>query len=419
MITLIEALNYRCLEDVRVRLAPFHVLVGPNASGKSTLMDVVEFLGDLVDDGLDEALAKRVPEDPKELLFQRRGERMELAVEAEIPDGLRKKTLRPELDSVRYEIAVGLDESGHRFEFKAEGLLLKKRSPQESRQSALFPAAPTPRASLLSNTRKKDNKLIIDKVPGGNDNFYSECQPRAKRWAPSFRLGTRKSALGNLVQDESQFPVGIWFSNLLTTEIRKISLDSLAIKKPSPPVKARTFLADGSNLPWAVHRLRKQAPKRFEGWIENLQTVLPDLRTIKTLIRAEDRHCYMVFEYENKTSVPSWLVSDGTLRLAALTLPAWLSEHRGIYLIEGPENGIHPKAISAIDDPLSSVYNAQVLMATHSPVLLNANRLEDILCFARNDKGATDIVAGNEHPNLRQWTGEVDLGTLLAAGVMG
>ncbi len=48
MIRRIQALNYRCLRHVDVALDPFHVLVGPNASGKSTLFDVVTFLGDMV-----------------------------------------------------------------------------------------------------------------------------------------------------------------------------------------------------------------------------------------------------------------------------------------------------------------------------------------------------------------------------------
>ena len=58
MITLIEALNYRCLRYVSRPLGPFHVLVGPNASGKSTFLDVVDFLQDLVSEGLDEALSR-------------------------------------------------------------------------------------------------------------------------------------------------------------------------------------------------------------------------------------------------------------------------------------------------------------------------------------------------------------------------
>ena len=48
MICRIQALNFRCLRYADVRLDRFHVLVAPNASGKSTPFDVVAFLGDLV-----------------------------------------------------------------------------------------------------------------------------------------------------------------------------------------------------------------------------------------------------------------------------------------------------------------------------------------------------------------------------------
>lgn len=35
-----------------------------------------------------------------------------------------------------------------------------------------------------------------------------------------------------------------------------------------------------------------------------------------------------------------------------------------------------------------------------------------------NKDGATEVLKGHEHPRLREWKGEVDLGTLFAAGVL-
>ena len=43
-VTRIEALGFRSLRYVSQRLGPFHVLVGPNASGKSAFLDVLAFL---------------------------------------------------------------------------------------------------------------------------------------------------------------------------------------------------------------------------------------------------------------------------------------------------------------------------------------------------------------------------------------
>lgn len=87
MITLVEALNYRCLRYVQRPLKSFHVLVGPNASGKITFMDVVGFLSDILLYGLDGAISRQTS-NPIELLFQHHGTQFELAIEATIPEHL-------------------------------------------------------------------------------------------------------------------------------------------------------------------------------------------------------------------------------------------------------------------------------------------------------------------------------------------
>lgn len=150
-----------------------------------------------------------------------------------------------------------------------------------------------------------------------------------------------------------------------------------------------------------------------------MKTALPDLEDIKTILRDEDRHRYLVVCYRGGLNVPSWMVSDGTLRLLALTLPAYLHDFRGVYLIEEPENGIHPRAVETVYQSLSSVYNAQILLATHSPVILSLADVDHVLCFAKTNENSTDIVIGSQHPSLREWTGETNLGVLFAGGVLG
>jgi predicted ATPase len=125
-----------------------------------------------------------------------------------------------------------------------------------------------------------------------------------------------------------------------------------------------------------------------------------------------------VLRYSSGLQAPSWLVSDGSLRLLALTLLAYLPDLSGLYLIEEPENGIHPQAIEIVFQSLSSVYGAQILLATHSPVVASMADLGQILCFARTAEGATDLVSGSGHPRLIDWKGSVDVGTLLAAGIL-
>ena len=107
------------------------------------------------------------------------------------------------------------------------------------------------------------------------------------------------------------------------------------------------------------------------------------------------------------------------LRLLALTVLAYLPDLDGTFLIEEPENGIHPRAIETAIQSLSSIYSGQVLLATHSPVALNMVDVGDVLCFGKDAAGATDVVSGSDHPALRDWKrGEPDLGTLFAAGIL-
>ncbi|MBI3468591.1 MAG: ATP-binding protein [Planctomycetes bacterium] len=419
MIRLIETLNFRCLRYVCQPLGPLHVLVGPNASGKTTFLDIVAFLGRLVSDGLEAAVKERT-ETFQDLVWGRSGNHFELAVEAAIPEDRRGRLAEPIHDTVRYEVQLGIDAETKEVALLAEKAILKTARQPAHKQRA-FPSFPvdSPR-TILSPKGMKAIRTVVSKVPDGNDNYYSEAYlTPGKGWVVAWRLGPRKSALGNLPEDESKFPATTWLKGLLTEGVQSVILNSQLMRKPSPPGQVRGFKPDGSNLPWVVDHLEKTAPERFRDWIAHLQTALPDLDGIRTVERPEDRHRYLVIRYRGGLEVPSWTASDGTLRLLALTLPAYLPGFRGVYLIEEPENGIHPRAVEAMFQSLSSVYEAQILMATHSPIILSLAKADQVLCFAKTAEGATDVVLGSQHPVLRDWRGEPNLSVLFAGGVLG
>lgn len=414
----IEALNYRSLHYVDQTLGRFHLLVGPNASGKSTFLDVIRFLSDVIQpSGVEGAIQKRTP-NWKDLVWMQQSDAFELAVEVAIPNNKRELLKNPEWNMIRYQLQIGQSDPNEPVGIQAETLLIKQVEEKSNKPQmrSLFPHLKDIPQTLQEPTGKRGQKTLVNKVAGGNDNFYDET---GSGWDHAFKLGSQRSALANLPEDETKFPVATWFKRTLIDSITFLHLDSEEMRRPSAPGKGTTFRPDGSNLPWVVKNLKEKHPDKFDSWVKHIQTSLPDIKQIETIVRPEDMHCYLRVHYKTDLPVPSWGLSDGTLRMFALTLLPYLPNISGTYLIEEPENGIHPRAVETIYESISSVYAAQVLVATHSPVVISVANLDELLCLARDTTGATDIVQGIEHPQLRHWQHQTDLGTLFAAGVLG
>jgi predicted ATPase len=418
MFSLVEARNYRCLRYIRQPMQRFHALIGPNASGKSTYLDVVRFLGDLVQPGGVDAAVDRRTQNWHDLVWMGEDDHFEFAVEARIPEEKRKVLENPQWNQCRYEVRIG-ETASSEVGIQEETLLLKQESSDgeaQRREPSLFPerdrAIPE---SVCKEKGTAGSKTVVSKTEDGNDNFYDET---GSGWDHAFRLGPKRAALANVPEDPSKFVVSTWFKRMLVDGIEFLRLDSEAMRRPSPPGKGTSFRADGSNLPWVIKHLREEYPEQLQRWVQHIQTSLSDVVDVETQIREEDRHCYLRVQYKSGVTVPSWGLSDGTLRMFALTLLPYLPDLDGPVLIEEPENGIHPPAVETVYESLSSVYDSQVLVATHSPVFLSCAEPEHMLCFALDEEGKTDVVLGSDHPRLREWQHETDLGTLFAGGVL-
>ena len=420
MISCIEALNYKCLRYVKQAVQPLQVLVGPNASGKSTFLDVVAFLGDMLRSGPEgpEAPVRTRGRSVRELAWRYEDDRFSFAVELRLPQSIRERNKAYEF--CRYEVQIGVHpEEG--VGILGETLWLKRNwaNAGEPVQASLFPAEPQPPRALVwpagKHTPAGWRKVVWKSPDLRNDYFRAETTG----WNAPFRSGPHRAALANLPEDTERFPAATWARTVLTRRVQVLGLNSLRMRQPCPPDSPITFRADGSNLPMVVRELGNRDPRRFHAWVEHVQSVLEGLQEIEVKERESDRHLYLAVRFGAGLTVPSWLLSDGTLRLLALTLVAYLDVPDAVYLIEEPENGLHPRTLEAVFQSLSSVYEGQVLLATHSALLLALAKPADMLCFALAPSGAADIVSGERHPRLRDWRGEVDLGVLFAGGVLG
>ena len=395
MIRRIQALDYRCLRYADIPLGERQVLVGPNGVGKSTLIGILAFLRDFVRHGPLAAVEERAGEF-RDLVWGRSEDSpgFELAVEFELPAECRER-LPPERDyrTYRYEIALRAGDGG--VEIHAErGILAPLPRTDGGEQPFLFPDLPEPPATILAPPRPGAH-TVLSKSPGGRDRFYKEQDP-VKGWVTEVALGPHRSALGGLPESPETLPASTAIKRILETGITRLRPDAAAMKRPSPPgLPADALLGDASNLPWVVRRLHDRHREEFASWLTSLRGAVPGLTDIRFARRTADRYGYLVLRYGNGLDAPSWIVSDGTLRLLALTLPAFLPAGGRIYLVEEPEHGLHPDALGTLHAALTALPGTQLLATTHSPALQALFRADEVFLMGRREDGAVTVASGD------------------------
>ena len=420
MIGLVEVKGYKCLRYIRQPLGRFHVLVGPNASGKSTFLDTLLFVRDLVRDDVESAVRAR-GRSVRELVWKGEGDAFEIALEFRAHGQVHVGPVGHRYDALRYELRVRGAVNGIHLDVENLWLVSDAARPGRERKEAqaqFFPWEREVPASVVIAPGKhapKGWRKVMSRGKEGRVYVRSE----RTQWNIGLRPVAGRSGLTVIPDEEERFPAAVWLRRLLTESIQFLMLDSRAMRAPVPPDAPETYQPTGANLAKVVEGLQKNHPDRFRDWLRHVQTVLEDIEQITIRERPEDRFRYLVTRMRGGYEVPSWLLSDGTLRFLALTVLPYLPHAEGVYFVEEPENGIHPRALEALYQSLSSVYDGQVLCATHSAVLLNVAKLPELLCFARTENGGTSTVQGDKHPALKEWRKEVPLGDLLASGVLG
>ncbi len=231
MIRRIEALNYRCLRYVSQDVAPFQILVGANASGKSTFLDVVQFLSDLLSEGLDRAVERRTTH-LSDLCWRHRAGGFQLAVEMAIPDELRAPPAQRGYDACRYEVHVGSLESSGEGAILAEQLRLLRPRPVVAHGPTQSESAEVRPSTILTGQRRP-GRYVTKKTKDGKHSFQPETEAeKRKRWSQSYTLGPKNSALAFLPEDVTEFPVAVWFKRALRDAVHSVALNTVAMREP-------------------------------------------------------------------------------------------------------------------------------------------------------------------------------------------
>ena len=397
MITSFRLVNFKNFADETLRVGPFTVIVGANASGKSNIRDAFRFLCGI---GTGFTLAEIIGGKSRSDWEPIRGaaneiirfgqERFSIEVEMNLDDG-----------SAHYMIEVGPDErnpgelqikkeklivgSETIFTAHSDGEHLRVRGAWDREQEEIF----------LESNRAVLRQLTIPPIP---------IEPMSKQ------------AFYELLPKIAE----VCF---ILFEMRFLELSPDRMREPS--LSGMDMLGDfGENLPTVLEEICTD-PKRREiltSWVHELTPM--DVEDFE-FPRDPNGRVYLLLCETNGRKVSADSASDGTLRFLAM-LAALLSEKpRDLYFFEEIDTGIHPARLHLLMDLIerqTAKQGIQVITTTHAPDLLtfvNDSTFENMSVVCRLEDSSDAIIRRvAELPNARELRKSQGLGRLLTEGWM-
>ena len=147
----------------------------------------------------------------------------------------------------------------------------------------------------------------------------------------------------------------------------------------------------GGNLAAVLHRLEEEDVKRFDLICQHVTRVLP----VFDRFQVDESYGKVALRWKASGTDKTFgahLTSDGSLRFFALVtllnLPSEMLPD--VLLLDEPELGLHPAAIALVGGMIKSLaMDRQIIVATQSPLLVDAFDLEDIVVLELRDGRTT------------------------------
>ena len=319
-ITHVTAHNWRNFKNLDFAVADRLLIVGPNAAGKSNLLDLFRFLGDISrkGGGLAAALEARGGLSRARCLFARNNHKGELAIMVDLRDGE---------DEWRYELAIKGKKGGHNHPIVVREIVTRNGSELLSRPDA--------------NDDRDPDQLTQTHLEQISAN--QEFRPIAEYFA--------KANYFHLVPQMIRYPQA---------------------GGASPRAFGSSMIADMNATPV---RTRQAWFRRIE---KALQSAVPGFETLRLEVdKAGQPH--LIAGYRNWRRNPSEQnetdFSDGTLRLIGLLWTIISSPaNGGVLLLEEPELSLNAAVVQKLASLLAMAQRGtsmQVILSTHSPELLD------------------------------------------------
>jgi predicted ATPase len=335
--------NWKNFAQVDIQIADRLFLVGPNASGKSNLLDVFRFLRDLASSGggFQEAVSRRGGVSAIRCLAARRYPDIEVHVELEEGDGSAKWT---------YELAFNQDQQ---------------------------------RRSLLRKER----------VLSGNRELLA--RPNDDDAADPARL--TQTFLEQVKVNREFREMATFFAS-----IRYLHIVPQLVREPDRSVGRMNDPFGGDFLEQVAKTPEKTQKARLRRIQEALRVAVPQLQEVE-LWRDARGTPHLRGKYQHWRPQGAWQTeeqfSDGTLRLMGLL---WVTmDKEGPLLLEEPELSLHPEIVRVLPQMFARVQRRtgrQIFLSTHSPDLLRDEGigLDEVLLLIPGSEGTQVKPAGSQ-----------------------
>lgn len=398
MIHSVEIQGYRLLDDFKADLGSLTVVIGANATGKSTLLECLKLvsqcaefpLGEVNDwhGGLMSILNASSP------IFQL-GWRITFTKPKDNPfwagapfDANRKFV---------YEVGVRAD---HYFGPVPVFEVLRTAEPFEGHDQPFKYLDSSGTRSMIFDRQKKKLVPFDDAIPEDVDARKPDGSLKPGNGVPGPPFQSSGQTVGlRLAQMRffNEYPELSWIrlllSNFRTYPGFDVSKHSGLRTRPAD-VKRETYLhSTGENLGTVLHELLTRHDYRAYAddlrdflrsaypWFEEVNVETAYGVTGKVVVRVREKGAYRAMELSD--------LSDGMVRFLCLAAAMLNPLPPILIVLDEPEVGLHPRLLPIVADMIKlASERTQVLVTTHSPDLLNCFDLDDIAVMTRQESRA-------------------------------
>jgi len=375
-LTYLRIKNYRALRDVEFRdLTPLTVLIGPNGSGKSTVLDALDFLAEAVRGNLQAAWEKR--------------------------DRFRGMRTRGSEGSIEFEVEITTDLLSFPIQYK---LIISEKDTQKLAVSEELKRA----NELLMSSSPSSNGYVKVEIPATSELESSRDYQDDK---PDWRATGQILVESDGGSDKSVLPFLTALSTLVKRELtlvrntissyRLCHLTHDHLKGYSDAGPRERLSPNGDNLPNVLYYLHERHPETLANITAQLRRWVPQLADIITEITSDERLLLRFKDGPFEKPFAAKYMSDGTMRLAAILTLLYEPNATGLLGMEEPDNELHPLLLYRLAEELGKASETrQLLVTTHSPMLLDALDPAQVWLLHRGADGYTQATRTADIPNV-------------------